>query len=156
MDDDESAPRGNSFLKAVATRLSRLISFYVGSAERNTIEYWQRYVFYVITFAGIIAGTICIIPAGIWIVSTGRPAGLLTLSSPTRSTSASSSSLASPSGRRRGLSRSPSPSSACIPSILAGPEGESGIWFSVSVLILSLFVSFKASLAMAAFNFATE
>ncbi len=39
--------------------------------------------------------------------------------------------------------------------ILAGPEGESGIWFSVSVLILSLFVSFKASLAMAAFNFAT-
>ena len=53
-----------SGIAAIAAVPTRLLAYYVGSAEKNTIEYWQRFVFYVITFTGIAAGTLCIIPAG--------------------------------------------------------------------------------------------
>ncbi len=133
---------------------ARLIAFYVGSSDKNTIEYWQRFVFYVITFTGIIAGTLCIIPAGIWLVSTGRPSGAL---------------LIIPYAIDVTLILLPrisiKPKTIVIALtfyligvyslLVAGPEGESGIFFSVSILILSLFVSLKASFLMALVNFAT-
>ncbi len=154
MEDASRPPRGPGLIKAAAKQINRLIVFYVGSAELNTIEYWQGYVFYVITFSGIVAGTLCILPATIWLVSTGRPSGLLLLIP----YAVNVCFLLVP--------RSPVKAKTIVIAItfyliglysllIAGPEGESGIWFSVSVLILSLFVSFGASFMLAVFNLAT-
>ena len=142
MEDASRPPRGPGLIKAAAKQINRLIVFYVGSAELNTIEYWQGYVFYVITFSGIVAGTLCILPATIWLVSTGRPSGLLLLIP----YAVNVCFLLVP--------RSPVKAKTIVIAItfyliglysllIAGPEGESGIWFSVSVLILSLFVELR-------------
>ena len=133
---------------------ARLIAFYVGPAERNTIEYWQRFVFYVITFTGIVAGTLCVVPASIWLASTGRPSGIALLVPYLVDVSF----ILAPRFAIRTKTVVIAATFYLIgvySLVVAGPEGESGIWFSVSVLILSLFVGFRASFLTASFNFVT-
>jgi two-component sensor histidine kinase len=133
---------------------ARVIAFYVGAAERNTIEYWQRYIFCLIALAGTVAGTLCILPATLWLASTGRPLGMLLLIPYAVNVSA----VLSPALGVKAKSVVIAANFYLIAVgslVLAGPEGESGIWFSVSVLILSLFAGFRPSLLMACLNLAT-
>ena len=50
-------------LRKLASIPIRIIHRYVGPADKNTIEYWQRFIFYVISLSGTIAGTLAIVPA---------------------------------------------------------------------------------------------
>ncbi len=145
--------RQNLFATMVSAP-ARVIAFYVGPADRNSIEYWQRFTFYVIALAGILAGTMCIIPASIWLFSTGRPLAVVFLILYainvsmilfTRFTVKAKTIVIAASFWAVGVTSL----------VLAGPEGESGIWFSVCVLITSLFIGFRASLLMGGIDFLT-
>jgi two-component sensor histidine kinase len=135
--------------------VARLLARYVGKAEPHSIEYWQRYVFYVITFAGIIAGTCCVVPVIAWLASTGRPYGWALVAP--YALDVSLILAPGPSIRAKTWAIASTFSALGVFALsLAGPEGESGIWFSVSVLILSLFCGFLPALAMASANLAIE
>jgi len=141
-------------MASIAALPARVLNFYVGPADRHTIQYWQRFTFYVITLSGIAAGTICIIPACIWLLSTGRPLSIILIFEYVINVAVilnrridvkAKTVVIAVSFYLIGL----------LSLILAGPEGESGIFFSVCVLILSLFVGIKPSLLAAGINFAT-
>jgi two-component sensor histidine kinase len=141
-------------LSAISALPARVIAYYVGSAEKNSIEYWQKYIFYVIALAGIVAGTLCIVPSSLWLLATGRPQGAL-LYVP-YVVCVSYILIPRFSVRAKTITIAVSFYFIGVASlVIAGPEGESGIWFTVSVLILSQFVSFKASLLVACLNLAT-
>jgi len=140
---------------AVAVHIRRVFALYVGRVEQNSIEYWQRSIFYVIAFIGTLAGTLSVIPVCIWLALTGRTPGLvlavpflanvLIIFRPRVAIKAKTLVIA----LNFYLI-------AVVAFMLAGPEGGSGIWFTVSVLILSLFGGFRISLFAACVNFATE
>jgi two-component sensor histidine kinase len=133
----------------------RIISRYVGPLDRNTIEYWQRYIFYVITLTGIAGGTLCLVPTLIVLFSKsqGLPAAglfcvyavnILVILAP-RMRLRSKTLVIAANFYVFGLASL----------VLAGPEGESGIWFSVSVLFCSLFIGFRSAAAFAVLNLLT-
>jgi two-component sensor histidine kinase len=135
--------------------MRRALAFYVGHVERNTIEYWQRRIFYIITFFGLAAGTICIIPVCVWLAATGKALGLfLVLPFLVNTTVILAPSLSIKS--KTLVIAANFYLIGVISFILAGPEGEGGIWFTVSVLIMSLFIGLRASLLAGCLNFATE
>jgi two-component sensor histidine kinase len=140
---------------AIEAAFRRLLAFYVGKVERNTIEYWQRSIFYIIALSGLVAGTLCIVSVSIWLASTGRPLGLVLLVP----FLCNSWIILSPriAVRTKVLVIAFNFYAIAVLSfVLAGPEGEGGIWFTVSVLILSLFIGFKPAFLAACLNFATE
>jgi two-component sensor histidine kinase len=147
-------PKRQGLMASIAALPARVLDFYVGPADRHTIQYWQSFTFYVITLSGIAAGTICIIPACIWLLSTGRPIAVILILEYVIDVVVILS-------RRIDVKAKTVVIAATFYLIgvlslyLAGPEGESGIWFSVSVLILSLFVGFRTSLLVAGINFFT-
>lgn len=50
-------------LRNISAILNRIINHYMGPAEKNTIEYWQCFIFYVISLSGVVAGTLAIVPS---------------------------------------------------------------------------------------------
>ncbi|HUI72051.1 MAG TPA: histidine kinase dimerization/phosphoacceptor domain -containing protein [Spirochaetia bacterium] len=148
-----SGPR-RSFFATIASAPVRIINFYVGPVEKNSMEYWQRFTFYVIALAGIVAGTICIIPACIWIFSTGRPLATVFIVEYVVDVWVILSSRFSVKTKTMVIAVT-FWLLGVTSLVLAGPEGESGIWFSVCVLITSLFIGFRASLVMGAIDFLT-
>jgi two-component sensor histidine kinase len=141
-------------LAAIIALPARVIAHYVGPMDVNTIEYWQRFTFSVITLSGIIAGTLCIIPASIWLYATGRP--LVTVLLVEYAINVWMILFSGLSVRAKTLVIAASFWLVGVTSlVLAGPEGESGIWFSVCVLITSLFINFRTSLLMGAIDFLT-
>jgi len=139
---------------AITAAATRVLHYYVGPMEKNSIEYWQRFTFYVITLVGIVASTVCIVPACIRLLLTGRPLATVFLAEYalivsmillTRISVKTKAIVIAAGFWLVGV----------ISLVLAGPEGESGIWFSVCVLITSLFVSFRVSLLWAAIDFCT-
>lgn len=140
---------------ALAVRIRRLFAFYIGQVERNTIEYWQRSIFYLITFIGALAGTLSIIPVCIWLALTGRATGLV-LALPFLVNVLVIFHPRAPIKAKTLVIAANFYLIAVIALVLAGPEGGSGIWFTVCVLILSLFGGFRVSVFAACVDFATE
>jgi len=145
---------GRRLLASIVALPARVITFYVGPMDITTIEYWQRFTFYVIALAGIVAGTLCIIPASVWLYAAGRP--LVTVLLVEYAVNVWMILFSRFSVRVKTLVIAASFWLVGVTSlVLAGPEGESGIWFSVCVLITSLFISFRVSLLMGAIDFLT-
>jgi two-component sensor histidine kinase len=141
--------------KGIAALPMRIIDYYTGPSDRNSIEYWQRFIFYVISLAGTVLGTLCLVPTEIVLALKGQIfacAILLVLYAINVSVIL--------------VRRLPIGTKTLVLAfnfylfgvaslILAGPEGESGIWFSVSVLICSLFIGLRASSLFACLDFLT-
>jgi two-component sensor histidine kinase len=143
------------FLSGLKNRLVPLFDRYTGHLERNTIEYWQGYIFYVITFVGIIAGTLIIIPSSILLLSRGQHIGVglmiflyalcIIMIFHRRLTVRIKTLVIAFNFYLFGVASL----------MFAGPMGESGIFFSVSVLLCSLFAGLRISIVAAAVNFLT-
>ncbi len=143
------------FASSVPPLAVRVVDHYAGPGPRNTIEYWQRYIFYVISLSGCAAGTLCLIPSLTVILLKGQWLGAAVLAAVylvnvyvvvvTRLAVRHKTLVIAFNFYLFGV----------MSLILAGPEGESGIWFSVSVLLCSLFAGFRASLGFAILNLAT-
>lgn len=126
-----------------------------GVTDKNTIEYWQQHVFYVISLTGLLAGTLCIAPAAGLLLAKGSPvAGALLLAIYLLNLlSILSRSLAV---KTKALIIVFSFYLLAVVSIVnAGPVAESGIWFSMSVIECSLFVGMRSSIAFAFLDLAT-
>lgn len=133
----------------------RIINYYTGQINKNTIEYWQRFIFYVISLTGIFAGTLSLIPSAIVVFLRGQFLGGAVLIAvygvnvfvifSTRASIKTKTMLIAFNFYLFGVASL----------ILAGPEGESGIWFSVSVLLCSLFVGLRISVLAACLNLLT-
>jgi two-component sensor histidine kinase len=139
--------------KTIAALPMRIIERYTGPGDKNSIEYWQRYIFYVIAMAGIGLGILVVLPTTTLLFLTGRSLGAAAIIavyaliawiifSGRISIKAKTLIIA--------LNLS---FAGVISLVLAGPEGESGIWFSISVLSCSLFIGFRPALIVACFNF---
>ena len=125
---------------------SRIINYYTGSLNRNSIEYWQQFIFYVITFTGVISLTISSIPSLIIIYSRGfiisgsvfillYLINVFTVFIKLFSYKIKTLII----GFNFYLI-------GVISLIIAGPVGESGIWFSAGVLFYSLFIGLRVSI----------
>ncbi len=143
------------FLSAIPPLATRIVERYAGPGPRNTIDYWQRYIFYVIALCGAVAGTLCVVPTALIVLLKGQWLGGLALIV-----------LYAANVYVIVVTRLPVRTKAIVIAanfylfgvmslVLAGPEGESGIWFSVSVLLCSLFAGFRASLGFAIVNLLT-
>jgi two-component sensor histidine kinase len=135
--------------------LTRILNRYTGPINKNTIDYWQQFIFYVISFAGSIAGTLAVIPTATVIFLKGQylgAAALLVL----YGINMCVLYMRKPSIRTKTLLIAFNFYLLGVASlILAGPEGESGIFFSVSVLVCSLFVGLRISVFAACLNLLT-
>lgn len=142
-------------LRKLASIPIRIIHRYVGPADKNTIEYWQRFIFYVISLSGTIAGTLAIIPGATVVFAKGQYLGgtilvaayvinVAVVFSPRLSIKTKTLIIAFFFSLIGGASLA-----------VAGPEGESGIWFSVSTLICSLFVGPRIAMFAALLNLLT-
>jgi two-component sensor histidine kinase len=133
----------------------RLIDSYTGSLNRNTIEYWQHYIFYVIALVGVIAGTLCIVPSVILLLAKGQPLSGLIL------VFLYSVNVIALFARRPPLKTKTLLIGAgfyligIVSLIAGGPVGESGIWFATTCLLCSLFAGFRFALASAVINLLT-
>jgi two-component sensor histidine kinase len=133
----------------------RIIDHYTLSLDRNSIEYWQCFIFYVIALSGTILGTLSLLSAIIVLL----PKGLLFACS--IFTVLYTINVFIILSRRFSLRVKTLVIafnfyfSGFISLTIAGPLGESGIWFSVSVLLCSLFIGFKTSLLFAMLNLLT-
>ncbi len=140
---------------SLALLAKRILEYYVGPGRKNTIEYWQRYTFYIIALSGIAAGTICLVPVTILIITKGQYIGAAALVGIYAINVIAIFSPGLPVKRKTLVIASNFYIFGVISLILAGPEGESGIWFSVSVLICSLFIGWRASTVIAVTNLLT-
>jgi len=142
-------------LRKLASIPIRIIDRYTGSADKNTIEYWQRFIFYVISLSGTVAGTLAIVPGATVVFAKGQYLGgtilvvayvinVAVVFSPRLSIRTKTLIIAFFFSLIGGASLA-----------LAGPEGESGIWFSVSTLICSLFVGPRIAMLAALLNLLT-
>lgn len=142
-------------LRKLASIPIRIIHRYVGPAEKNTIEYWQRFIFYVISLSGTVAGTLAIVPGATVVFAKGQYLGgtilvaayvinVAVVFSPRLSIKTKTLIIAFFFSLIGGASLA-----------VAGPEGESGIWFSVSTLICSLFVGPRIAMFAALLNLLT-
>ncbi len=133
----------------------RIIDYYTASGDKNSIEYWQRFIFYVISLAGAALCTLSLISGLIVLI----PKGQLLACAVIAALYAINVSVIL-------IRRIPLSTKALVIAfnfyligvaslIIAGPEGESGIWFSVSVLTCSLYIGFRASLFFALLDFLT-
>ncbi len=131
----------------------RIIEYYTGPGNKSSIEYWQRFVFYVISMAGIGLGMLVVIPTVSLLLFTERALAaaailavyaLIAWSIFNRRISITAKTLII------ALALS---FAGVVSLILAGPEGESGIWFSIGVLSCALFIGFRPALILACFNF---
>jgi two-component sensor histidine kinase len=133
----------------------RIIERYTGPGDKNSIEYWQRFIFYVIALAGIGLGTLCLIPTATLVLIKGQVLGGAVIVA-LYAVNVSAILVRRISIRTKTLVIAFNFYLFGLSSlILAGPEGESGIWFSVSVLLCSLFVGTGPSIAFALFDFLT-
>jgi two-component sensor histidine kinase len=141
--------------KRVTALPMRIIERYTGPGDKNSIEYWQRFIFYVISLVGIGLGTLCLIPTEALILIKGQVLGGAVLVA-LYAVNVSVILVKRISIRAKTLVIAANFYLFGLASlVLAGPEGESGIWFSVSVLICSLFVGIKPAIAFAVFDFLT-
>jgi two-component sensor histidine kinase len=131
---------------------SRIILSYTEKLNKNTIGYWQAYIFYVIALVGVIAGTLCIVPSLIYLISKSQalPCVLLSFLYVVNVTTIFA--------RRASLRVKTTIISinftliGAVSLAVGGPVGESGIWFATSVLFCSLFAGFPTALASAVLN----
>jgi two-component sensor histidine kinase len=134
---------------------ARIMGYYTGAFDRNSIEYWQNYIFYLIALPGVGLGTLSLVATCAVLLPRGR-LGLC---------AALAALYAVNVGfilSRRFSLRAKALVIAAIFYLFgvlslaaAGPLGESGIWFSVCVLLCSLFIGFRTALGFALLDFAT-
>ncbi len=133
----------------------RIIDYYTASGNKNSIEYWQRFVFYVISLSGVVLGTLSLISSLIVLIPKGR---LLVCAIVCALYAISVSVILI---RRITLSAKTLVLAfnfyliGVASLVIAGPAGESGIRFTVSVLLCSLFIGFRASLFFVLLDFLT-
>ncbi len=118
----------------------RIIAYYVGPIDKASISYWQRLVFYVISLTGIVAGSLCLVPTVAIVVHDGHllAAALLVLVYAVNVAVILAPGI--PITAKTLVIAIDFYLFGLASLVLAGPEGESGIWFSVCVLLCSLFV----------------
>lgn len=142
-------------LRNISAIPTRIINHYIGPADKNTIEYWQRFIFYVISLSGAVAGTLAIVPSATVVFLGGDYLGgtilvaayainVAVVFAPRLSIKAKTLIIAFFFSLIGAASLA-----------IAGPEGESGIWFSVSTLICSLFIGPKIAVFAALLNLMT-
>ncbi len=142
-------------LRNISAIPTRIINHYIGLADKNTIEYWQCFIFYVISLSGAVAGTLAIVPSATAVFLGGDYLGgtilvaayainVAVVFAPRLSIKAKTLIIAFFFSLIGAASLA-----------IAGPEGESGIWFSVSTLICSLFIGPKIAVLAALLNLMT-
>jgi two-component sensor histidine kinase len=130
-------------------------STYAGSLDRNSIEYWQTYIFHLVAIAGAFFGTICMVVASIVLLYKGW-----TLSLAFVLLIYASNMVVILLRRFRVRTKTIFVSFnfylfGLVSLVFGGPLGESGIWFSVCVLMCSLFAGLRSSLFFACLNLLT-
>jgi two-component sensor histidine kinase len=133
----------------------RIIDYYTGPGDRKSIEYWQRFIFYVISLAGMVLGTFALVATEIELLRTGRPLAGAILAVLYGVNVSVILVRRLPVGAKTLVIALAFYLFGLASLILAGPEGESGIWFSVSVLLCSLFIGLRASALFACLDLLT-
>jgi two-component sensor histidine kinase len=129
--------------------LTRIMDHYVASFDRNSIEYWLHHMFYLLSFAGIGLGTLCLLTAVFVLLPKGLVLACAVLALLYSINVIVILSRRIPLKAKSWVISTNFYLFGLASLILAGPMGESGIWFTVSVLVCSLFIGFKASLLFA-------
>lgn len=133
----------------------RMLDYYTGSLEKNSIEYWQLFIFHVLAFSGTVFGTLSLVSASGVLIWKGRLSAVAIL------TVLYAINLFAIFARRFPIKAKTLVIAlnfylfGVVSLAVAGPVGESGIWFSVSVLMCSLFIGFKTAFGFALLNFLT-
>jgi len=132
----------------------RVLRYYAGNLDENSIEYWQCYIFYLLAFTGAVFGTLSLGSGVVVLLSKGRLVPSLVFCA-----------LYSVNMLVIFLRRIPVRIKTLVIALnfhlfgvvsllVAGLAGESGIWFSVSVLLCSLFIGLGTASLFALLNFA--
>jgi two-component sensor histidine kinase len=142
-------------LERIAAIPIRIVNYYTGQINKNTIEYWQRFIFYVIALSGVVAGTLAIIPSATVVFLKGQFLGGAVLITMYGINMVVVFSTRTPIKLKTIVIAFNFYLFGVASLILAGPEGESGIFFSVSVLLCSLFIGLRISFLAACLNLLT-
>ena len=132
----------------------RILDHYAGTLDENSIEYWQCYIFYVLAFAGTLLGTLSLASGLIVLIDKGRLVASLVFFALYAINVAAIFTRRIPIRAKTLVIAVNFHLFGVVSLLLAGPAGESGIWFSVSVLMCSLFVGLRTSVLFALLNFA--
>jgi two-component sensor histidine kinase len=134
---------------------ARIAERYAGSLNKNTIEYWQGYVFHLMALPGLALGAVCVGMAATVLVPRGQWLSCIALAAILAANGAIILARRVPLKAKTRVIALNFYFIGVLALYLGGPDGESGIFFTVSVLISSLFVGYRSTVAYLLIDFAT-